>query len=526
MRERPVHGGSLVAVLLCTALASVSAAVLPACAEPAPVGQAVNSPLPLPPAHPVVAAIRSKLADPLLRKGANADDFAALEAFYALRAGRPVWMTEMGFSAKGQQALSEVEKAEDWGLDHLAFALPPASELPASPEAQAVAEIKLDFAILKYARFARGGRLNPREVSELFDQMSTLRDPKTVLSEIEAADSPDAYLRSLHPKHEQFVRLRQGLLKARSKDEAGAGPTANERDIRRLIINMERWRWMPEDLGAFYVWSNTPEFMLYVVKDRKTIYADKTQVGQIGHATPVLSSNMASIVFNPEWIAPPSVLVEDLLPRLRKKNYSILEKHGFSVSYQGNPVNPAKIDWGRVNIRDYTFAQKPGPHSNLGKIKFLFPNRHTVYMHDTFPARRKVYQEAIRAIGYGCVRMEKPDQFAGVLLAEDKGWPASRVKDLWDNSVNSPVALDHNIPVHLTYFTALVDGTGKVATYPDLYGLDRKVATALFGDATGFPMPPPKPKKPQEEAADASQPVRRIAAGNGIAGSMRGLLGE
>ena len=526
MREHPVHRGPLVAVLLCTALASISAAVLPVCAEPAPVGQAVNSPLPLPPAHPLVAAIRSKLAVPLLRKGTHAEDFAALEAFYAVRAGRPVWMTEMGFSAKGQQALFEVEKADDWGLDHLAFELPLAGELPASPEAQAVAEIKLDLAILKYARFARGGRLNPREVSELFDQMSTLRDPKTVLSEIEAADSPDAYLRSLHPKHEQFVRLRQALLKARGKDEAGAGPTGNERDIRRLIINMERWRWMPEDLGAFYVWSNTPEFMLYVVKDGKTIYADKTQVGKMGHATPVLSSNMASIVFNPEWIAPPSVLVEDLLPRLRKKDFSILEKHGFSVSYQGNPVNPAKIDWGRVNIRDYTFAQKPGPHSNLGKIKFLFPNRHTVYMHDTFPARRKVYQEAIRAIGYGCVRMEKPDQFAGVLLAEDKGWPASRVKDLWDNSVNSPVALDHNIPVHLTYFTAVVDGTGKVATYPDLYGLDRKVATALFGDATGFPMPPSKPKNAQVEAANASQPVRRIAAGNGIAGSLGGLLGE
>ena len=319
MRERPVHWGSLVAVLLCTALASVSEAVLPACAEPAPVGQAVNSPLHLPPAHPVVAAIRSKLADPLLRKSANADDFAALEALYALKADRPVWMTEMGFSAKGQQALFEVEKADDWGLDHLAFELPPASELPVSPEAQAVAEIKLDLAILKYARFARGGRLNPPRVSELFDQMPSLRDPKTVLMEIEAADAPDAYLQSLHPKNEQFVRLRQALLKARGKNEAGAGPTGNERDVRRLIINMERWRWMPEDLGALYVWSNTPEFMLYVVKDGKTIYADKTQVGKIGHATPVLSSNMASIVFNPEWIAPPSVLVEDLLPRLRKK---------------------------------------------------------------------------------------------------------------------------------------------------------------------------------------------------------------
>ena len=267
----------------------------------------------------MVAAIRSKLDDPLLRKGANEEDFAALKAFYALRADRPVWTTEMGFSAKGQQALFEIDKVEDWGLDPVAFELPLAGELPASPEAQAVAEIKLDLAILKYARFARGGRLKPSDVSELFDQTPTLRDPKTVLMEIEAADVPEVYLQSLHPKHEQFVRLRQALLKARGKDEEGAGPTGNERDIRRLIINMERWRWMPEDLGAFYVWSNTPEFMLYVVKDGKTIHADKTQVGKMGHATPVLSSNMASIVFNPEWIAPPSVLVEDLLPRLRKK---------------------------------------------------------------------------------------------------------------------------------------------------------------------------------------------------------------
>jgi hypothetical protein len=138
----------------------------------------------------LVAAIRSKLADPLLRKGTHAEDFAALEAFYAVRAGRPVWMTDMGFSAKGQQALFEVEKADDWCLDHLAFELPLAGELPASPEAQAVAEIKLDLAILKYAWFARGGRLNPREVSELFDQMSTLRDPKTVLSEIKRRIRP------------------------------------------------------------------------------------------------------------------------------------------------------------------------------------------------------------------------------------------------------------------------------------------------------------------------------------------------
>ncbi len=140
------------------------------------------------PADPVVASIRSKLADPAIRKDADADDLAALEAFYATRAGGPLWTTEMGFTARGQAAIFEIEKADDWGLDAKAFQLPSASDLPASAEAQALAEIKLDLAILKYARFARGGRLTPSNVSELFDQAPPLRDPKIVLTEIEAAD--------------------------------------------------------------------------------------------------------------------------------------------------------------------------------------------------------------------------------------------------------------------------------------------------------------------------------------------------
>jgi hypothetical protein len=275
---------------------------------------------------------------------------------------------------------------------------------------------------------------------------------------------------------------------------------------------MERWRWMPKDLGRLYVWSNTPEFMLYVIKDGKTIYYDKTQVGTINVPTPVFSANMTTIVFNPEWIAPESVLVKDLLPRLRKSNYTILDKHRLSVSYHGDPVNPTNIDWGRVNIRDYTFTQKPGPYSNLGKIKFLFPNKHDVLMHDTFAARRKVFHTAMRAIGYGCVRMERPDRFAEVLLAEDKSWSSSEVKDLWDNSVNSPVMLDHKIPVHLTYFTVVVDDAGKVATFADLYGLDGKLATALFGDPTGFPLPAQGTKRPREEEAIASSPVKQTSA--------------
>ncbi|HEX9752600.1 MAG TPA: L,D-transpeptidase family protein [Methyloceanibacter sp.] len=497
------------------------------------------------PADPVVASIRVTLGDPALRKDENADDLAALEAFYAARAA-PLWMTEMGFSAKGQQALFEIEKAGDWGLDPADFELPLAAALPATPEAQGLAELKLNLAILKYARYARGGRFTPSKISSLFDQRPPLRDPKIVLVEIEAADAPDAYLQSLHPKHEQFVRLRQALLKARGASENANSenansedgksedvksedvkPAGNERDIKLLVINMERWRWMPENLGSIHVWNNSAAFMLYVVKDGKTIFADKTLVGTIGYATPVFTTPMTTIVFNPDWNAPETVVKENILPPLQRKNYSILRVHKLFVSYNGTPVDPTKVDWNRVNVLNYTFSQRAGPHNNLGKVKFLYPNRHTVYMHDTLPVRKKFFKKPVRTIGHECVRMEKPIRFAEILLAESNGWPAARVKELWDKGVNSSVALEKKIPVHMVYFTAVVDESGKVETSADVYGLDRKLTMALFGNATGFPEPPPEPEGPQVGAgADASGPARRNTADNDFARSMQGFLGE
>jgi L,D-transpeptidase YcbB len=511
----------------------------PAAAEPVPatpepsVAPPSESPLAALPASipdPVVTLIRSKLGEANLRKGANPDDLAALEAFYRARAGGPLWMTEMGVSTKGQQALFEIGKADDWGLDPTAFELPSAGDLPANAEAEAVAEIKLDLAVLKYARFARGGRLNPPDLNDKFNQVPPLRDPKTVLAEIAASDAPDSYLQSLHPKHEQFARLRQALLKARGKDEEAerdSAKPANDRDIKRIVINMERWRWMPEDLGSIYVWNNSPEFMLYVVKDGKTIYADKTLVGTSAYATPIFDADMTNIIFNPDWVAPETVVTENLLPPLRDGNYSILKVHKLSVSYNGKPIDPRSVDWGRVNIKAFAFTQKGGPDNVLGKVKFWFPNRHTVYMHDTLAYRKKYFQKPVRGIGHDCVRMEKPEQFADVLLAEGKGWSAAQVKEQWDTGVNSAVALDHPIPVHMTYFTVVVDEAGKVSAFPDLYGFDRKLASALFGNNTGFPAPPPDTTVPREDEADASSPSGRAAAShNDIAGSLGAFLGD
>ena len=204
--------------------------------------------------------------------------------------------------------------------------------------------------------------------------------------------------------------------------------------------------------------------MLYVVKDDKTIYADKTLVGTIGYATPVFTADMKTIVFNPDWNAPETVVKENILPPLQQRNYSILRVHKLFVSYNGQPVDATKVDWNRVNPLAYTFSQRAGPHNNLGKVKFLFPNRHTVYMHDTLPVRKKYFKQTARMIGHECVRMEKPQKFAEVLLAEDKGWPATRVDELWEKGVNSSVSLDKKIPVHMVYFTAVADESGKVET--------------------------------------------------------------
>ncbi len=131
----------------------------------------------------------------------------------------------------------------------------------------------------------------------------------------------------------------------------------------------------------------------------------------------------------------------------------------------------------------------------------------------------------MRDIGYGCVRMQKPRQFAEVLLAEDQELEASKVKELWDKGVNRAVSVEQKLPVHTTYFTAVVDDEGKISTFGDLYGIDRKMAVAMFGTADGFPVPPPEPKRSSSGAVASSAPARNTGGGTGISSSL-GFLGD
>jgi L,D-transpeptidase YcbB len=557
-----MHGRSLIAVSVAGGLALAYAVIVPVAAvaedvatteQPAaPTGAtpASNPPAPSPAtpnaaapgpsaapeaeavapvqdADPVVASIRSKLGDAALRKGANPADLAALQAFYAERSGPPVWVTPMGISAKAQDVIDEIGKAGDWGLAASAFELPAAGALPKSVDEQASAEIKLQLAVLKYARFARGGRVNPADLSPLLDLDPPLRDPKVVLAEIAASAAPDNYLQSLQPQHEQFKRLRQALLKARGNGEDGAKKPASDADIQRLLINMERWRWMPADLGPVYVQDNVPEFMLYVVKDGKTIHSDKIVVGQFAYATPIFSADMQTVVFNPEWTVPPTIVRENLLPNLRSGGWfgggsSILSEHGLQVKYNGRTVSPGSINWSSVNMANIAFTQAPGPTNVLGKLKFVYPNKHTVYMHDTI--KQGLFDQKVRAIGHNCIRMEKPSKLAEVLLAEDKGWDAKKIDDLIAKGYNTSVNLDHPIPVHTTYFTAVVDDQGKVTSFADIYALDRKLAPYVVDKVVASAAP--AADDDDITTSSITPAAKPKAKKEDVAGGIQGLFGE
>ncbi len=476
-------------------------------------GEAPQAPVeaaPLPEATPVVASIRAKIADQ--RKASSAPDLVALEAFYNQRSD-PLWMTDMGFSGRALAAIDEILRADDWGLSSAAFDLPPAGDLPKSPDEAAASEIKLDLAILKYARFARGGRTNPASLSKLYGVAPTLRDPKAVMADIAQAEAPDAYLRSLHPKHEQFQRLHQALLKARAAREAGANPP----NVQKIVVNMERWRWMPEDLGSLYLWLNVPAFTVYLYKDGKQIYTDKIVVGELKYATPMFSADLKSVVFNPEWTVPPTIVRENLLPSLRgggglfSRNTAILDQHELKVKYNGRFVDAGSIDWNTVNMAAISFVQAPGPNNVLGKVKFVYPNPFSVYMHDTI--KQGLFDTDMRAEGHNCPRVYKPGKMAAMVLAADQDMPQAEVDKLLASGYNSAVNIKHHLPVHTTYFTAMVNDEGKVETYPDVYKLDGALAAAIGGRAG--------PEAVADNAPEAKAKPKPQAPSNDIADSVR-----
>ena len=257
--------------------------------------------------------------------------------------------------------------------------------------------------------------------------------------------------------------------------------------IRAVLLNMERWRWLPHDLGPLYVTANIPEFMLRVVKENEPIFTTRLVVGKTDKQTPIFSDEMQTIVFGPFWNVPTSIKVEEIKPYLREEaawffggggwNTSVFQRHNLRVKYGGREVDPGAVDWNRIDIRNTEIYQPPGPGNVLGRVKFLFPNKHDVYMHDT--PQKHLFAKPVRAESHGCMRVQNPDQLAAVLLKHDQGWGQARLTSALENGYDEHVALRQKIPVYVTYFTLRVNEDGSISTFGDLYGHDARMAAAL-----------------------------------------------
>ncbi len=251
---------------------------------------------------------------------------------------------------------------------------------------------------------------------------------------------------------------------------------------KQIIINMERWRWMPDVLGTDHFLVNIAGFELQRIESNVIVDRMDVVVGAVATQTPEFTAAMQYVELNPTWTVPYSIATNEMLPKLRGNPYAYAEE--FEVFANGRLANWGSINWAGYGAGSFpfTFRQKPGPKNALGKVKFMLPNSHNIYLHDT-PAKDK-FANATRAFSHGCIRLSRPGDLAYSLLGDKTGMSASEIDAIWASGETTKVTLPKQIPVHLVYATAFATENG-IEFRPDVYGRDRKLYAALFGRVEG-----------------------------------------
>jgi murein L,D-transpeptidase YcbB/YkuD len=242
-----------------------------------------------------------------------------------------------------------------------------------------------------------------------------------------------------------------------------------------IVANMERWRWEPDQFGDFHVEVNIPEFTVWIMKDGVPVHTTRVVVGRPQNQTPIFSDEIQNIVVNPYWNVPPSIATNEIKPHLIANPY-YLDSQNMEMLAGGKVISAAGIDWTTTNINNYSIRQKPGPGNALGKIKFLFPNEHDVYLHDT--PSKSLFSRAFRAYSHGCVRVQNPMDFAGALIETNPELTLAAIESM-EGPKERWVTLQNHIPVHLMYFTLRVDKDGTIRSYGDVYGHNKKLIELL-----------------------------------------------
>ena len=477
---------------------------------------------------------RANLSDPLGLL--HRREREAIGAFYAARDFEPLWWSDGTPTPEAASVFERLKRASDDGLDIKGFRL---AFSPSTDREIAAADIALTDAVVAYGRQASGARVEPHMISRLIGAEPEVADPAVILALVSTAgESAGETLRQFNPPQRGYLALREKLRELRhGQGIAGRDPVIpvgpvlrpGMRDPRvplirarlsldgqsesqqlrantgalvydskiaaavadfqkanglpasgkltprtaaalsggqtspleaEIIANMERWRWMPRDLGERRIEVNIPDYEAAVIEDGEVIERTRVIVGKEETPTPVFSETMRFLIVNPYWNVPPSILRKEMLPRLSSDpNY--FRRLGYEVFSRA----------GRLVVR-----QPPGERNALGRIKFMFPNDFSVYMHDT-PTRR-LFASQKRAFSHGCVRVDEPFHFAETVLGRANGWSEQRVRKLIGGRERY-VYLPNPLPVHIEYFTAYVDESGELQLRSDVYGYSRRVRAAL-----------------------------------------------
>ncbi|MFM9153834.1 MAG: L,D-transpeptidase family protein, partial [Methylocystis sp.] len=264
-------------------------------------------------------------------------------------------------------------------------------------------------------------------------------------------------IQAAHPPIQRVAEATDGLPKSDAHLTTHASLHKNKTRQRNhieaeIIANMERWRWLPQDLGETHIEVNIPDFELALVRNGVIAHRTRVVVGKEITPTPIFSDEMEYIIVNPYWNVPQSIIHKEMMPNGGPGE-------GFKISYSH----------GQMVVR-----QPPGPTNALGNMKFVFPNDYAVYMHDT--QSRHLFAQSHRAFSHGCMRVQNPFALAAAILGDS--WPTRKLEKLI-GATERYINLEKPLPVHIEYFTTYVDNSGKIVQRPDLYGYSARVRRAL-----------------------------------------------
>jgi murein L,D-transpeptidase YcbB/YkuD len=418
-----------------------------------------------------------------------------LQRFYKRRAYQPAWAGE---PTRAAMLAAEVAKAPAEGLDPRDYDLADSDEAiersrswsrrdPQQLSQLAAAELQLSYAFMKYARHLLAGSVDPRALDKNWVGETRKLELPDLLEQALQAPNLGAMLQGLRPRHPQYALLQQELARHRGMAASGgsqslslpsggrlkpvaAGPATAPPDlpqrIRMLELNLERWRWLPDDLGTRFVMVNIPAFRLQAFEGGKPMLEMRVVTGKTEDPTPILADQMTHVIFSPYWNIPPTIASEEWMPKLGQ-NPSYLAEHGVEVVKGSRVVDPKSVDWSDPELR---LRQRPGAQNALGLVKFAFPNRYNVYLHDT--PNDSAFHRAARDLSHGCVRVEKPLELAQWVLKNQAEWTREKIDAAMHAGTEKHVKLEQPIPVYLIYQTAWVNDDGQLTFLDDLYGHD------------------------------------------------------